>query len=606
MGKIKQLPPHEAHKIAAGEVVERPASVVKELVENALDAGAKTIAIYIKQAGKELIRIVDDGCGMDQDDAELCFTHHATSKLKSFDDLQHVTSFGFRGEALTSISAVSKLTLITKQADALHGIKVERENGINAITHISCQTGTDIAIHDLFYNVPARKKFLRADQTEWRNIVQLFQAFCFSYPAIHFKLYHDDSLSYNCPPTSKLINRCEQLIESSIAQSMIELIPFKNESVELTGIISNHQVCRYDRGLLFFFVNNRWVKNSSLSKSVIKGYLNMLPPDRFPVVLLNIWVNPQEVDINVHPRKEEVSFLHQRKIELALQEAIKNSLTQSMMPEKKVVNMHPLLSTPLEKEQHFIPKTFTSQPIAQKKLDYTAAAWQPLPTSLESIPFNEEMITELPIAAPFEETQQSTIHNSEHNWHLLGTFASTYLLVERHDGLMMIDQHAAHERILYEQFKQRFGQLPTIQLLFPELIALSAHDSSLIVEYKDFFAQHGILLDQISETHIAVHSVPVHLKNCSQSALIKETIALIVEHQELPREEFFKKAHEKMHAQMACKAAVKAGDQLSLEQQQELISQLSLCENQIACPHGRPTRWIISLYEIEKKFKRKM
>lgn len=602
MGKIKLLPPHEAHKIAAGEVVERPASVIKELIENAIDAGATTISIYIQQAGKQLIRIVDNGCGMDQEDAILCFTHHATSKLNSFDELQKVTSFGFRGEALTSISAVSKLVLQTKESQAIHGIKVERENNVNSITHVSCQTGTDISVHDLFYNVPARKKFLKADQTEWRNIVQLFQAFCFSHPLIHFKLYNDGALSYNCPPTDSLINRCEQLIESSIAQSMIQLIEFKNDSVEIVGIVSNHHVFRYDRSLLFFFVNNRCVKNSSLSKSVVKGYLNILPPERFPVALLNITVNPQEVDINVHPRKEEVSFLHQRKIELAVQEAIKNTLAHSVMPEERMTYSNQIWSSTSNIKQSAWPLV-NPQPISQ--ITHAATIWQPLPILDKSFQLVKQISTPLPLADPIEEKQQP-ISDPEHNWHLLGSFASTYLLVERHDGLMLIDQHAAHERILYEQFKERFGQLPTIQLLFPELIALSVDDISLILDYRDFFSQHGILIDQISQTHIAVHSVPVHLKNCSHSELIKETIALIVEHQELQREDFFKKTHEKMHAQMACKAAVKAGDNLSVQQQQELITQLSQCENQIACPHGRPTRWVISLHEIEKKFKRKL
>ncbi len=602
MGKIKQLPPHEAHKIAAGEVVERPASVIKELVENAVDAGATTISIYIQQAGKQLIRIVDNGCGMDQDDAALCFAHHATSKLNSFDELQQVTSFGFRGEALTSISAVSKLVLQTKESLAVHGIKVERENNINSIAHVSCQTGTDISVHDLFYNVPARKKFLKADQTEWRHIVQLFQAFCFSYPKIHFKLYNDETLSYNCPPTHSLINRCEQLIESSIAQSMIQLIEFKNDSVEIAGIVSNHHVFRYDRSLLFFFVNNRWVKNGSLSKAIMKGYLNILPPDRFPVALFNLRVNPQEVDINVHPRKEEVSFLHQRKIEIALQEAIKNTLTHSVMPEKKAV--HAYQHSPVNQVKQFASISLEDKPSTQIQSPATEI-FQTLPTHNALINFDTNTRTQLPFTDFIEEKQQP-ISDPEHNWHLLGSYASTYLLVERHDGLMLIDQHAAHERILYEQFKKRFGQLPTIQLLFPELIALSMNDIALILEYKDFFSQHGILLDQISQTHVAVHSVPIHLKNCSHTQLIKETIALIVEHQELPREDFFKKAHEKMHAQMACKAAVKAGDNLSVQQQQELITQLSECENQIACPHGRPTRWLISLYEIEKKFKRKL
>ncbi|HEX2978525.1 MAG TPA: DNA mismatch repair endonuclease MutL [Candidatus Babeliales bacterium] len=611
MGKIRQLPPHEAHKIAAGEVVERPASVIKELVENSIDAGATTLSIFVKDSGKTLIRIVDNGCGMNQEDAELCFSHHATSKIKSVDELSSIASFGFRGEALSSISAVSKVSLITKEATQSSGILIERESDLNTISSVAAQNGTDIAIHDLFYNVPARKKFLKSDQTEWRQIVQLFQAFCFDYPHIHFKLYSQDTLSYNCPPTETLMQRAQQILDPHISNSLLELEQYQNGSLTIQGVISDHQLYRYDRGLLFFFVNQRWVKNSGLSKACVRGYLNILPPDKFPVALLKITIDKQEVDINVHPRKEEVAFLHPRILENAIQETIKKSLSLKFPPEKKepifqstqfrsqrsssdtlaqpVFSLPPTLVRPAVNSDYFSPPPFITPAFVQPK-----EIAQPIlqtPDVTETIDASPDI--QIPI-------------NEETPLRLIGIFAQTYLLLEQENGLLLIDQHAAHERILYEQFRSRFGELPTIQLLFPDVLELSSDEIETTLEYKDFFAKHGIILDQLSKTHIAVQAIPAHLKNASRKDLIKESLALIAEHQELPKEEFFKKVHEKMHAQMACKAAVKAGDQLSLEQQHELIAQLEKCENQIACPHGRPTRWLLSTYEIEKKFKRKV
>ncbi|MBI2775436.1 DNA mismatch repair endonuclease MutL [Candidatus Dependentiae bacterium] len=610
MGKIRQLPPHEAHKIAAGEVVERPASVIKELVENSIDAGATAISIFIKDTGKTLIRIVDNGCGMNQEDAELCFSHHATSKITSVDELSSIASFGFRGEALSSISAVSKVSLVTKEAAQSGGILIERENGVNTISTVAAQTGTDIAIHDLFYNVPARKKFLKSDQTELRQIVQLFQALCFDYPQIHFKLYSQDALSYNCPPTETLLQRAQQILDPHVSNSLVELEPYQNGSFTIQGVISDHQLYRYDRSLLFFFVNQRWVKNSGLSKACVKGYLNILPPDKFPVALLKIEIDKQQVDINVHPRKEEVAFLHPRILENAIQEIVKKSLSLRFIPEKKESISQPMQFPPqLNSAAPSAQSSFSPQPTFARTInfDYLSPAPFTVPVFTKSKEIDEIVLPTPAIQA--EEIESLDIQipiNEETPLRLIGTFAQTYLVIEQENGLLLIDQHAAHERILYEQFRSRFGQLPTIQLLFPDVLELSSNEIETVVEYKDFFAQHGIILDQLSKTHIAIQAIPAHLKNASRQDLIKESLALITEHLELPKEEFFKKAHEKMHAQMACKAAVKAGDQLSVEQQQELIAQLEKCENQIACPHGRPTRWLLSTYEIEKKFKRKL
>jgi len=351
MQKIKKLTAQEARKIAAGEVVERPANIVKELVENSIDSGATTISIWIISAGKKLIRVVDNGCGMSKEDALICFEHHATSKITTIEDLNTLSTFGFRGEALSSISSVSKVTLITQSENDKEGTLVELEDGkIVNQQNVATSQGTDISIKDLFYNVPARLKFLKQDDTEWRQIVNLFCALALSYKEIHFKLFHDDKLVYNCPPSSDLKNKLVQLWDHNFAENMMELdmtdpsttlslrsgrtgqkdthseLPASRvaegisrdkpfEQLSISGLISKNNFFRYNRSQIFFFVNGRWVKNNSLSKSLIKGYLNVLPQDRFPAAFIFISIDPTQIDVNIHPRKEEVQFLYPKKIE---------------------------------------------------------------------------------------------------------------------------------------------------------------------------------------------------------------------------------------------------------------------------------------------------
>ena len=326
MQKIRQLSLHEAQKIAAGEVVERPANVVKELIENAIDAGATSISIYIEAAGQQLIRIVDNGCGMSVEDAHACFGHHATSKISTVGDLMSLTTFGFRGEALSSIAAVSLVNLLTKQESDESGIFIERHaNNLVAEECRPCSVGTDIIIKDIFYNVPARKKFLKKQETEWRAIVHLFNAFCLDYPSIYFKLYSENKLIHNCPATTSSLLRVGQLWDQNDAQHILSLPLYSHDGVTISGAVSNHQYYKYDRSYMYFFVNKRWVKNSHLVRAAVRGYANVIPADRYPVTSINIEIDTAQVDINIHPRKEEVQFLHPRRIENCITQAIKKS-----------------------------------------------------------------------------------------------------------------------------------------------------------------------------------------------------------------------------------------------------------------------------------------
>jgi len=601
MGNIKQLSLHEAQKIAAGEVIERPANIVKELVENAIDAHATQISLYLQDSGKTLIRVVDNGSGMDEDDAQLCFSKHATSKIHSFNELETINSFGFRGEALTSIAAIARVTLITKKTENNEGTKITiAENSIKEKTLIGCATGTDISITDLFYNVPARKKFLKKEQTEWRHIQQLFQAFCLSYPTIHFKLFSAEKCILNCPSTQDLLSRGAQLWNQNTTQHLISIENKHHQSsLKLIGFISNHHSFRYDRATVFFFVNNRWVKNYALSAALLKGYMNVIPQGRYPTACIQISIDPRDIDINIHPRKEEVLFMHPRRVEQLLQQTVKQTLEYNLSKQIKqkvqfspTEHDSPIQATPgfkpFDFDQFFSNKRVTEQPTLQQ--------YEPIDVSTQ----NRQKKQVSPTTKSFQLSA-----TAEKNYQLIGQYKKTYLLLEKEEGLLLIDQHAAQERILYELFSKRFDEVATINLIFPQIIPISTHDIVVIKPYLSLFHNNGIMIELFGTDQLIVKATPVHIKDMALNNLIKDVIGWINQYQSLEQAELFKAINEKLQAQMACKAAVKAGDLLTHEQMNKLLHELEKTPNSFSCPHGRPTSWLISIDEIEKKFRRK-
>lgn len=589
MAKIQQLSSLEAQKIAAGEVVDRPANIVKELLENSLDAGATQVTLYVEDGGKQLIRVIDNGCGMSVADATMCIMHHATSKITCINDLETLTTFGFRGEALSSIAAVSDIILITKEASSAQGIKLTIEQtAVMAQEIIACNTGTDITIQNLFAHIPARKKFLKTRDTEWRAIMQLFQAFCIDYPQHHFVLYHDNKLVMNCPPVNDLTTRIAQVFDSTLSHSML-MCASQETSIKLSisGALSEQHYTRYDRNQIYFFVNRRWVKNYKLAQALMKGYSNVLPPGKFPAAFIFIETEPSFVDINIHPRKEEVHFLHPRKVELALESMVRTTLEKKL---SRSISPKTTFEPPREYHKPNIPT-------AREYREFTHVVEQ-----------NFQALTQEPIAPTVVETQKSFYPQEDTftDFELIGQLHTTYILIETSEGLVILDQHAAHERILYEQFTAHFNDIPTIAVLFPEIITLSLDDCTTILPHLPLFAQHGITLEQFSATQLSVHALPVHLKNQSTEVFVRLVIGLIQEHQYIEREQFFKIVNEKLHAQIACKAAVKAGDLLTHAHMRELVTQLYSTNNRTTCPHGRPTHWPITIAELERKFKRKL
>lgn len=619
MAKIAILPYEEAQKIAAGEVVERPASVVKELLENAIDAGATQITLLVEEGGKKLIRCIDNGCGMSPEDARLSVLHHATSKIRSVTELPTITTFGFRGEALSSIAAVSDMKLITRTHDADAGIELTiKESAIVAENPAGCNTGTEIRIADLFYNVPARKKFLKTDVTEWRAIQTLVQAYALAYPQLAITLNHNQNPVLTCTPCKVLKQRAEQLFDRSVIEHSIDVSASDTGAkVAIKGFITDHQLSRYDRSQIYFFVNHRWVKNQKLGSALCKGYRNVLPQGQYPHAVIDITIDPQEVDINVHPRKEEVQFLHPRKIEALIEEMVQHHVQEKIKSyvfgnstsstSHSTIPTQTTQTTPLTVSHIPVsgatPFTFTktsvinTQPTSHAPLSnmcdkdpFAGAATQQIQTTPETSTQSDIFVDAAPVTQP--------------SYKILGQLDATYILIETDEGLVLIDQHAAHERVMYEMIGKRLEKADAIQLLFPEFISLTPSSYATVVPHLDLIKHYGIDAQAWENNQILVSATPPFIKPHASKEIIQALVAALQETGDITTLDAQKRINHTLQAMMACKAAVKAHDILSMAQMESLLKQLFELEHHLTCPHGRPTTWLLSRYEIEKKFKR--
>lgn len=617
MNKIHLLAEHEALKIAAGEVVERPAHIIKELLENALDASATKIDIHLEDAGKKLISVIDNGCGMTSDDAQLCFIKHATSKITSLEDLEELSSFGFRGEALASIAAVSKVTLRTRRHDDQLGTMIRYEQG--KIIHqeaTACSAGTEFEIHDLFYNMPARKKFLRHNETEINQVQNLIYATCLSNLGVHVRFYNEHKLVLNAPPVQQVQDRVSQLWGYNTAQNLTSLVhelDSKNQWLALSGAVSLHTLWRYSRDRIFLFVNNRWVKDQDLSKALVKGYSNALPPGKFPIGVIFITVQPGFVDINVHPKKEEVRFLKPNTVESGLQKSVQKSLemliTKTLIPApvEHRVGREPNIEPEENIITNFKTETLTTntpKPTFEIPLfDFPVNSNQKSNYTNTEINNFEKKIAQETIVNQATITQEPT-KKQEVPYKIIGQLFNTYIMLEKTDEFVMIDQHAAHERILYEKWQSNFEGLANISLIFPEIIAVPGHHVPLLIKEQEIFQRLGITLEAFGSQEIIITTTPPNVAHAALKDLINEAGVFIEEHQRLDALDLRKKLYEHMHSHMACKAAVRAGDVLNSVMIQQLITDLLQSENRFQCIHGRPTMWIITKHEFEKKFRR--
>ncbi len=590
MGKIKLLPIHEAQRIAAGEVVERPAHVLKELLENSLDAGATEIIVYLEEGGKNLVQVIDNGCGMSEEDARMSMVHHATSKISSVHDLMSLSTFGFRGEALSSMCSVSKILLRTKQAAEPIGIELRIEDSlIISEKYISCNTGTDIAVRDLFYIIPARKKFLKATATEYRVCTQLFQAIALAYPEQRFQLYHNNSLVFDCPKVTSLVDRVAQLYDKKTAETL--LFVSENETdITIDGVISHHQHMRYDRTQIITLVNKRWIKNHKISQAILKGYCNILLPARYPTAIINITIDPEQIDVNVHPKKEEVQFLESSKIEKLIDSMVKKRLSQNIVPQEIREQDVAEYKSTVFADRYYVPEpTYKSQKFT-------------IPTTQEIVFKNITREIEKPKEMYI--SQEPIKEEKRADYKILGQLHKTYILLEAATGMILMDQHAAHEAILFERLSNKKNFSETHNLILAELIKLNESECSTALAYTDFFKEHGILFELFGYNQIRVFAAPLGSKNQSIKEIIQETIAFIHEHEKEDAAKLSALLTKKIYASMACKAAVKAGDILSYKEIEELLTLFYTATYNLTCPHGRPTCLNLSTYDIEKKFKR--
>ncbi len=607
MATIHILAPHEAQKIAAGEVLERPASAIKELVENALDAGATSIRITVEQGGKQSIIVEDNGSGMSAEDARLSVINHATSKISSIQELTTIATFGFRGEALASIAAASTLTIRTKTHDAPLGIELRFENGAcTTEASVACQPGTRIQVEDIFSAIPVRKKFLKKDETEWRAIQQLVTAFALAHPKIEFTVTHNDRHILHAPPHQTLHERFCTLLGLDLREYTVALAN-ENAYANVHGLITKASKTRYDRNHIFVFVNQRWIKNYKLAQALVKGYDNILLPQHFPLAALFITVPDDAVDINIHPRKEEVQFMHpigvERCVEVAVRQALEQEIKATLQAtaafninEKHLCFALPIKPSTQKKFQQSCEDVEESIP--------TIIPDQSLSTIVPQTPCSETLEPqkkpEYGEPIPIAQNQQQLKH-TEYN--ILGQLHATYILIQTVEGLLLIDQHAAHERILFEQFRDRMHRAEKIDLLFPQIAHLKEEEFQALIPHLNALDQQGITLEVFGECSLMVRALPVPMKSAPVADFLQEIAQhLLTEEINYPKN--IESLYEKLHATMACKAAVKAGDILNAEEMQALVYQIITIDQSTTCPHGRPTTWHISLRELERKFQR--
>ncbi len=558
MPEIRVLPPNIVEKIAAGEVVERPASVVKELVENSIDAGATKIAIYVEGGGTKRIRVVDDGCGMSEKDAILALKRHATSKIKSEEDLNRISTLGFRGEALPSIAAVSKLTIITKRKEDLVGTKIHIEGGeIKNITSIGAPPGTSVLVEELFYNTPARRKFLKSERSEFFQIYSIVEKYAIIYENIHFKLVHNGREVFNLPP-SNLKARIARLWGKEIADAMVEIK--KSNKMKIKGLIAKPYQVRRDKNKLLIFVNGRYVKSRIIEDALIEGYGTLLFRDSYPIAILKIQVAPDEIDVNVHPAKLFVKFKDENRIKKEIANLIWSSLTkEENIPSKIIAREERAEKIKIEREKQMVFDV--EEPSKMRRIEDFIPVMRTLPMEI------------------------------------FGQVDDTYIILKSPEGLVIVDQHAAHERIRYERFLKDMKDRNIQKLLEPIILNLDYKEYQFILEQKESLRDYGFIIEDFGTNSIVVRGIPPILTKRDAEDAIREIAQLGPKSIDEKRDELIKL--------ISCKGAIKAHQKLSQFEMEKLIMDLLRCENPYTCPHGRPTMIKIKNEDLEKMFKRK-
>jgi DNA mismatch repair protein MutL len=604
--KIHILPDELINKIAAGEVVERPASVVKELVENAIDAGATEISVIVKDGGRALIQVVDNGSGMSREDARLAFQRHATSKIFSAADLEAIRTLGFRGEALASIASVARVEMRTMEAGATEATWLQIEGSVTPQVSIGAgTTGTNLAVKNLFFNTPGRRKFLKSATTEYRQILAVMYRFAIAFPAVQFTFVHDDEIIFDMPPATRLTERVVTLFGSRLRDALIE-INEKSPAVEISGIIGKQSTVRQARGEQYLYLNQRYITDKSLNHAVIAAYGEILAHGGFPFYAVFLNVDPARVDVNVHPSKMEVKFADDRLIYAILRNAVRRALSSAaVVPvETNLGHAIPEMNWPPAPEmaagenetpsfQMTPASNFRVQhPGRQLGFNLTTPSSQPIiSAATHTLDNSTSDLGHLTSDSGYEDLKVWQIHHR-------------YILSPTKSGLVIIDQHVAHERILYEQALETFEkQNPAPQqLLFPVLVELSVEDFELLTEFLPFLERLGFAIKYFGKQTMMIEAVPSGSPYANNMQDGKILLEIIDEFRRGKREKL--EIRDNVARSFACHTAVRSGDRLTPATMQALISQLFTTKSPYFCPHGRPVMIQIPLEELDKKFGR--
>ncbi|SHF97122.1 DNA mismatch repair protein MutL [Desulfacinum infernum DSM 9756] len=622
MGRIKVLPETLCNQIAAGEVVERPAAVVKELAENSLDAQASRLVVSLERGGRSEIRVVDDGVGMDADDALLALERHATSKIASVSDLQAVRTLGFRGEALPSIAAVSRFELVTRERDAVAGTRIRVEGGmIRSVEETGCPPGTAITVRDLFFNVPARRKFLRSVDTEWAHILDLCLRLALARPDVHLQIHHQGRRTHDFARTGSLAERVGQVLGHDTARLLIP-VSTEKEDVRVEGLLGPPELQRANTRGIFLFVNNRPVKDRVLQHALLSAYDTLIPKGRYPSSVLFVSVPPDQVDVNVHPTKREVRFRRPSDVVGAVREAVLEALSKGIqsgwtrpLPTGPVASVSRAPAhvrewqSGLDREQTIEPGseppgpwgpmeghpaegTPATAPSTGRNMEPPGLAPLPRQASLFS---REDAPVEPGMEGGREEAPLSLA-----SLRILGQVARSYIVLEAPDGLVIVDQHAAHERILFDRLAEAGSRKAGQRLARPVVLDLPPLEAAALRRWLPQLAELGFEVEPFGGDSFVVHAVPAVLGRTDPREVIRTVVETTPEEADSPRLELLAR----LAKTAACHGSVRAGQKLNPDEIRLLLKDLERTRFGATCPHGRPLWHKITVADLERTFHR--
>ena len=626
---VKLLDINTINKIAAGEVVERPASVVKELVENAIDAQATRIRVEILNGGKSYIKVTDNGIGMNREDASLAIRSHATSKLSTASELQNVMTLGFRGEALPTIASVSKFSMWTRVKDDELGTLVRLNGGRDQLIEPQgCALGTTVLVEDLFFNTPARKKFLKTNSTEASKIGEYLTKLALSRPSIAFQLLNGKKFVLSTPGNGNLLDGIESVYGHDLVSSMlkIEFQDRADKNFRISGFISKPNVVRSYRSCQTFIVNGRVIGSRAISKAVEEAYSSLIPKNNYPLVVLSIEMSPSTVDINVHPQKSEVRFEDDSQIFRAVHWAVTSAVERRNFAvsssqeslQQLAAAPHDFAPPPVEKEmQSAIESSNEEEPPLESPIETNDEVpppgdeEMPPPSDEDEIPIAEPPIETPTVEQPIEETPPLFEEKFSAKKILpLGQAARCYIIAKDDDGVYIVDQHAAHERIIFDRLAGYTGGIPAQQLLVRQPLDFDERETRLIANNLELFRQLGFSIEQDSDGHYWLLEVPVDVIDGNAEEMLREIVASLPNvdssfgDEERQKTIIAKNIREACLAMTACKAAIKAGQELNFRQMQIILDELSKTKYPFTCPHGRPTIIKFDGNELAKMFKR--